>query len=70
MYSGKVVKMKRSELSQLEETLEMLQEQHEFLKEQAEADPDLKDLAEECWSAEAGLSDYLDSYKRQFNEEV
>ena len=66
MYNGKVVKMKGSELRQLEESLELLQEQFQFLKEQAEGDPEIRDIAEECSSAEAGLSDYLDIYRRQF----
>ena len=69
MYSGKVVKMKRSEQSQIEETLELLDEQLEFLKKQAEGDPEIKEIAEDCSSAWAGLSDYLDTYKRQFIEE-
>ena len=69
MYSGKVVKMDYKERQVLEDAMNLLETQMAFLKQEMKGDPEIKDIAEECGSAWAGLSDYLDIYDRQYNKE-
>lgn len=69
MFTGYVVKMEYSEYMQLKRTLNLLDSHEKFLQEKAKTDPDLSDLVETCTSASACLSDYLDAYDRQFEQE-
>lgn len=70
MFTGYVVKMEYSEYMQLKRTLNLLDSHEKFLKEKVKTDPDLADLVETCTSASACLSDYLDAYDRQFENDT
>jgi hypothetical protein len=61
--------MPYEERHRLDNAMQLLSIHYNFLIEKAKNDPDLKDLAEMCSSAEACLSDYLDEYDRQFSKE-
>lgn len=68
MFTGYVVKMEYSEYMQLQRTLNLLDSHEKFLKEKVKTDPDLADLVDTCTSARACLSDYLNTYDRQFEQ--
>ena len=70
MFTGYVVKMEYSEYMQLKRTLNLLDSHEKFLKEKAKTDPDLADLLDTSTSASACLSDYLDAYDRQFENDT
>ena len=69
MYTGYVIKMEYSEYMQLKRALNLLDSHEKFLREKKNTDPDLVDLVDTCSSASACLSDYLDAYDRQFEQE-
>ena len=68
MFTGYVVKMEYSEYMQLQRALNLLDSHEKFLKEKVKTDPDLADLVDTCVSASASLSDYLNTYDRQFEQ--
>lgn len=68
MFTGYVVKMEYSEYMQLQRALNLLDSHEKFLKEKVKTDPDLADLVDTCASASASLSDYLNTYDRQFEQ--
>lgn len=70
MFTGYVVKMEYSEYMQLKRTLNLLDSHDKFLREKEKTDPDLSDLVDACASASACLSDYLDAYDRQFENDT
>ena len=72
MFAGKVVKMEQVESQILDNALNTLEGMETYLEELKDADPkdgELRDLWDACNSAYGTLWDFLQTYKRQFNEE-
>ena len=72
MFAGKVVKMEQVESQILDNALNTLEGMETYLEELKDADPkdgELRDLWDDCNSAYGALWDFLQTYKRQFNEE-
>lgn len=66
MKVGKIIYMERKEFNLLNDALCMLDHMSDELDDLEKEDETVHDLTTDCKSAWAGLSDFLNTYNRQF----
>ena len=68
MKIGKIIYMERREFNLLTDALNLLDKMSDDLDRLEKDDESIHDLTSDCKSAWANLSDFMDTYNRQFNK--
>lgn len=66
MKVGKIIYMERREFNLLNDALNLLDQMSDDLEKLEEEDETVYDLSMDCKSAWGNLSDFIDTYNRQF----